>query len=37
LPTRKLHKRLHTHCTFDAEQIGLNAKAPVSGAFAEAL
>ncbi len=24
---RKLHKRLHTHCTFDAEQVHLNAKA----------
>ena len=34
---RKLHKRLHTHCTFDAEQVHLNAKAPFSGVFAEPL
>jgi hypothetical protein len=32
--TRKLHKRLHTYRTFDAEQVGLNEKAPISGAFA---
>jgi hypothetical protein len=23
----KLHKRLHTHCTIDAEQVDLNEKA----------
>ena len=33
--TRKLHKRLHTHRTFDEEQILLNRKAPQCGAFAE--
>jgi hypothetical protein len=33
--TRKLHKRLHTHRTFDPEQVDLNAKAPACGAFAE--
>ena len=32
---RKLHKRLHTHRTFDAEQVDLNEKAPTCGAFAE--
>src|SRR2546423_14608880 len=32
---RKLHKRLHTHCTFDLEQVERNEKAPISGAFAE--
>jgi hypothetical protein len=31
--TRKLHKRLHTYRTFDAEQVGLNEKAPISGAL----
>jgi hypothetical protein len=31
----KAPKRLHTHRTFDAEQVGLNEKAPISGAFAE--
>src|SRR4051794_10082960 len=31
----KLHKRLHTHCTFDEEQVVLNGKAPTCGAFAE--
>jgi hypothetical protein len=34
-PTRKLHERLHTHRTFDDEQVRLNEKAPISGAFAE--
>src|SRR5207248_6043076 len=33
--TRKLHKRLHTHRTFNNEQVGLNEKAPTCGAFAE--
>jgi hypothetical protein len=33
--TRKLHKRLHTHRTFDVEQVVLNEKAPTCGAFAE--
>jgi hypothetical protein len=33
--TRKLHKRLHTHRTFDAQQVELNEKAPTCGAFAE--
>jgi hypothetical protein len=28
--TRKLHKRLHAHRTFDAEQVDLNAKAPIT-------
>ena len=32
---RKLHKRLHTHRTFDEEQVKLNEKAPTCGAFAE--
>ena len=27
--TRKLHKQLHTHCTFDVEQVDLNEKAPI--------
>src|SRR5690348_16353002 len=35
LRARKLHKRLHTHCTFDEEQVALNEKAPMCGAFAE--
>jgi hypothetical protein len=35
LRARKLHKRLHTHRTFDEEQVALNAKAPTCGAFAE--
>src|SRR5258708_13041341 len=35
MATRKLHKRLHTHCTIDDEQVDLNAKAPTCGAFAE--
>jgi hypothetical protein len=26
-PTRKLHERLHTHRTFDNEQVALNEKA----------
>ena len=34
-PRRKLHKRLHTQRTFDAEQIDLNEKAPISGGFAD--
>ena len=33
--TRKLDKRLHTQRTFDREQVDLNEKAPISGAFAE--
>jgi hypothetical protein len=33
--TRKLHKRLHPDRTFDGEQVDLNEKAPISGAFAE--
>src|SRR6266516_1884139 len=33
--TRKLHKRLHTRCTFDKEQVGLNENASTCGAFAE--
>ena len=33
--TRKLHKRLHTHRTFDKEQVDLNEKAPTCGAFTE--
>src|SRR5438034_9252380 len=32
---RELHKRLHTHRTFDGEQVSLNEKAPTCGAFAE--
>jgi len=32
---RKLHKRLHTHRTRLNLQVGLNAKAPTCGAFAE--
>jgi hypothetical protein len=28
--TRKLHKRLHTHRTFESEQVGLNDKVVVS-------
>ena len=31
--TRKLHKRLHTHCTIDDEQVNVNAKAPTYGAL----
>jgi hypothetical protein len=31
----KLHQRLHTHRTFDREQVDLNEKAPTRGAFAE--
>src|SRR5829696_8087052 len=34
-PTRELHERLHTHRTFDDEQVRLNEKAPISGASAE--
>jgi hypothetical protein len=34
-PTRKLHERLHTHRTFDNEQVALNEKARTCGAFAE--
>src|SRR4029453_12067672 len=30
-PPRKLHERLHTHRTFDDEQVRLNEKAPISG------
>jgi hypothetical protein len=33
--TRKLHERLHTHRTFDKDQVHLNEKAPTCGAFAE--
>jgi hypothetical protein len=33
--TPKLHERLHTRRTFDDEQVRLNEKAPISGAFAE--
>ena len=33
--TRKLHKRLHIHRTFDEQQVDLNEKAPTCGAFAE--
>jgi hypothetical protein len=32
---RKLHKRLHTHCTLPTLQVGLNAKAPTCWTFAE--
>ena len=31
----KLHKRLHSHRTFDNEQVVLNENAPTCGAFAE--
>ena len=33
--SRRLHKGLHAHRTFDMEQIRLNEKAPISGAFVE--
>jgi hypothetical protein len=32
---RKLHKRLHTHCTFALRQVHKSEKAPLSGAFEE--
>jgi len=33
--TRRLHKPLHTHRTFDTEQVVQNDKAPISGALAK--
>jgi hypothetical protein len=35
LRARKLHKQLHTHRTFGAEQVDLNEKLPTCRAFAE--
>jgi len=32
-PTPELNERLHTHRTFDDEQVRLNEKAPISGAL----
>jgi hypothetical protein len=32
---RELHKQLHTHRTFDEEQVAVNEKAPTCGAFAK--
>jgi hypothetical protein len=33
--TQKLHIKLHTYRTFALEQVDLNAKVPICGAFAE--
>jgi hypothetical protein len=37
LRARKLHKRLHTHRTFDKKQVDLNGKPRACGAFCRAL